>query len=277
MLGAGCEDTLNPDAPPEAPNRGVWGVPEADEGDLPSETFDGEGWITGVQILNTVEPHPGEGSACIESTCLDGQVRLGGGAFWANVDVDQHGPLGEGFGVCGYSEQPSTWFAHAVCVDEKAELDVEDVTTEDALLAGDSGCVVTRCPDGKKVVSGGGFFAHTMDVDHIRPLDERTFAVCGTAAEDSAYAADAVCAFVPDADYAQVEVEAELVADENGCVHAVCPAGFAATGGGAAWDAQAGFRLDTLRPTAPDTFAVCGTGEEATAVTASVICVRAGS
>lgn len=231
--------------------------------------------MAGYEIVSTEGTHPGGTSACIESTCPSGSVALGGGGFWeAAIALDNNRALAtDDWGLCGYADAEATWIVHAVCVDDNPDLAHEVIEVESTAPGLTSTCVTATCPDGKKVVGGGGFFAGTLNLDNIRPMDDQSFTVCGYAFETSQYVAQAVCADIPDEDYLIVSEVGQHPGQTSACVAATCPDGFVAVGGGGRWEIGAGMEPDNSGVN-PDEWVICGWSDQPSEITTDVICVR---
>lgn len=145
---------------------------------------------------------------------------------------------------------------------------------------GGSACIEAACPEGKRLIHGGGQWDAEVRLSSSRPKDEVTYEMCGDAEMAGAnWTVQAICAEVTTA--TMIATSSELVPFGAGpCVEVACPDGTVAVGGGAQWH-EPGVGADEGSVTgssvaSPDynAYSLCGWAASDSTWTVHAICVE---
>jgi hypothetical protein len=228
--------------------------------------------VEDVEYVEKAETHPGNTSTCIEVACPAGKVALSGGHINDPdifVNASRTANNGASWLICGFSPRRAEWTVTAACATANVQV---GAVQEAQTIAPESGaCVEALCPDGTRVVGGGGSWPDSFRPDHSRPKTGGTgWVICGLAGRtgDEVRVA-AVCA---DVATTVIEKREDEVPSEV-CVEQGCEGDEVLIGGGGYWDLNRVLTRNTIQTTGAPRQQVCGKNTEPREAWAVAICM----
>ncbi len=187
---------------------------------------DGTDCVVPLEDIEAVKEsgfHPGNTSTCIQANCPAGKIAIGGGyggEAGIVINASRSTAGGSAWLVCGFSDSRRSWDAVAVCA--KANVEVQLAQSAGAFDMNTGACHTTECPEGTRVIGGGGGWEDSLTVDQNLPNDQGTgWTICGFS--DGAASAPTVVAICADVDtYVKRDTIPESSGFGSGCRESTC-------------------------------------------------------